>query len=53
MKEDEKILSVQVFNQKYDIRVHFLESFGCINVIRTYLREYNLYIEDGDFQEHP
>ena len=44
-------MTVQEFNQKYDIRVQFLEYLGWINVIRAYLREHNSYI-DRHFKEH-
>ena len=44
LKEGGKFLNVQKFNQKYDLRVQFFEYLGCINVIRAYVREHNLYI---------
>ena len=54
LKEDVKFFNVQdQFNQKYEIRVQVLEYLGCINGNRAYLREHNLYIEDGHFKEHP
>ena len=40
LKEDGTFLNVQEFNQKYDIRVQYLEYLGCINVIKAYLREH-------------
>ena len=51
LKEDGTFLNVQEFNQKYDIRVQYLEYLGCINVISAYLREHNLYTEDEHFKE--
>ena len=45
MKEDGKYFNAQEFNQIYDIKL--FEYLGWINVIRAYLREHNLYIEDG------
>ena len=52
LKEDGTFLNVQEFNQKYDIRVQYLEYLGCINVISAYLREHNLYTEDEHFKEY-
>ena len=37
LKKDGKFLNVQEFNQKYDLRIQFLEYLGSINVIRAYL----------------
>ena len=50
LKEDGKFLNVQELNEKYESRVQFFEYLGCINVIRAYLREHNLYIKDGHFK---
>ena len=44
LKENGDFFNVQEFNGKFDIRVvFFLEYLGCINDIRAYLREHNLY----------
>ena len=55
LKEDGKFLNVQEVNEIYDTWVQCLqcwEYLGGIHVIRAYLKEHNLYIEDGHFKEH-
>ena len=46
-----KIFECSRNNQKYDIRVQFLDYLGCINVVRADSREYNWCTEHRHLKE--
>ena len=50
VKEDGNFLSLEDFNQLYNLNVQFLEYYGCLSSIRQYLKKQGITIESKESQ---
>ena len=50
---DGKFLTLDDFVKKYEVKVNYLDFYGCVSAVKQYMKKHNITLEDNAHTDNP